>query len=209
MLDFLKRLPYLAQIGIVTVVILLLAGGSYFFALRPMEKANQDDELTLKSKQAEVAQLTPYKAKLQELNAQAEMLKHQMEDQKRVVPEEKEVPGLITMVERESLAAGVQVRRYTPLANTTREYYVEVPFEIDVDGPYFAVVNFFDRLQRLERIVNVSKLVMGGLKTGGKTGAKRGYGWAANETVGASCVITTFYSTAKNPQAQAAKGVKR
>ena len=77
------------------------------------------------------------------------------------MPEEKEVPAFITLVENEAVAAGVEVRRYTPKDTTTKEYYVEVPFDIDVDGPYYSVLNFFDRLQKLERIVNVSHLAHG------------------------------------------------
>jgi type IV pilus assembly protein PilO len=201
-----KELPYLAQIGIVALVILLLAVGAYMFALEPLAKANQADALTLKSKQAEVAQLTPYKARLAELNAQAAALKVQMEAQRKIVPEEKEVPTLIIQVENESVAAGVEVRRYTPKDTSTKEYYVEVPFEIDVDGPYYAVLNFYDRLQKLDRIVNVSKLTMGAIK-GGKSGIKRSYTWSPNETVSASCVLTTFYSNSKSgmPSAVAAK----
>lgn len=189
-----KRLPYLVQIAIVAVVILLLAVGAYYLALQPLEKANEADALTLKSKQAEVAQLTPYKAKLTELNAQTAALKVQMEAQRKVVPEEKEVPSLIVQVARESVAAGVEVRRYTPKPTTKKEYYVEVPFEIDVDGPYYSVVDFFDRVRKLERIVNVSRLQIGSLKLGGKTGIRKSYGWAPNETVAANCVLTTFYS---------------
>ena len=90
------------------------------------------------------------------------------------MPEEKEVPAFITLVENESAAAGVEVRRYTPKDTTTKDYYVEVPFEIDVDGPYYSVVNFYDRLQKLERIVNVGHLTMGALK-GGKLRSKKLY----------------------------------
>jgi type IV pilus assembly protein PilO len=204
-----KDLPYLAKIGIVALVILLLAAGAYMFALEPLEKANQADALTLKGKQAEVAQLTPFKAKLAELNAQAEALKVQMEAQRKIVPEEKEVPSLLTQVENESVAAGVEVRRYTPKDTSTKEYYVEVPFEIDVDGPYYAVVNFYDRLQKLERIVNVSKLTMGALKGGGKAGVKRSYAWSPNETVAANCVLTTFYSNSKGGTQPAAAKAKK
>ena len=203
-----KQLPYVAQIGIVTLANVLLAVGAYFYALEPLEKSNQADGLTLKSKQAEIAQLAPYREKLTELNAQTESLKAQMEAQKKVVPEEKEVPSLITQVEKESVAAGVEVRRYTPRDVSRKEYYVEVPFEVDVDGPYYAVVNFYDRLQKLERIVNVSNLTMGALKNG-KTGVKRTYTWSPKETVGANCVLTTFYSNPKaDPAPVAAKGKK-
>jgi type IV pilus assembly protein PilO len=197
-----KELPYLVQIGLVALVILLLAGGAYIFALQPLVKANQADTLTLKSKQAEIAQLSPYKAKLAELNAQTEKLKAQMEVQRRIVPEEKDVPSLINLVENQSTTAGVEVRRYTPRDTVTKEYYVEVPFEIDVDGPYYAVLNFYDRLQRSERIVNVSRLSMAALK-GGKATVKKSYRWAPSETVSASCLLTTFYSITKSGPAPA------
>ena len=64
------------------------------YNLEPLLKANEADALTLKGKQAEVAQLIPYKAKLAELNAQTATLKAQMEAQRKIVPEEKEVPIL-------------------------------------------------------------------------------------------------------------------
>jgi type IV pilus assembly protein PilO len=191
-----KELPYVAQIGLVTLVILLLAGGAYMYALEPLAKANQADALTLKSKEAEIAQLTPFKARLAELTAQTEMLRTQMEAQRKIVPEEKDVPAFITLVEHESAAAGVEVRRYTPKDTATKDYYVEVPFEIDVDGPYYSVLNFYDRIQKVERIVNVSHLTMGALK-GGKAPVKKSYKWSPNETVLASCLVTTFYSTSK------------
>jgi type IV pilus assembly protein PilO len=195
MLSF-KQLPYVAQLGIVALVVLLLAAGVYMFSLNPLAKANQADALTLRSKQAEVALLTPYKAKLQQLTVQTEVLKVQMEAQRKIVPEEKEVPTFITMVENEAAAAGVEIRRYTAKDIAAKEYYVEVPIEIDIDGPFYSVLNFYERLQKLERIVNVSRLTMGALKNG-KTGTRKGYQWSSNETVGANCLLTTFYSTTK------------
>jgi len=201
-----KQLPYVAQIGLVAGVILLLAAGIFVVMLLPTVKANQADALALKSKQAEVARLTPYKTKLADLNSQTEILKAKMEEQRKVVPDEAEVPSLITLVSTEAAAAGVEVRRYTPRDTTTKEYYVEVPIDIDVDGPYYSVLNFYDRLQKVQRIVNVSKLTMGGLK-GGKSGTKGSYKWAPDETVSANCLLTTFYSTSKGgaPPAAAKK----
>jgi type IV pilus assembly protein PilO len=198
-----KEMPYVAQIGIVALVIFLLAAGAYMFSLEPLAKANEADSLTLKSKNAEIAQLTPYRAKLAELTAQTATLRAQMEAQRKIVPEEKEVPAFITLVENEAVAAGVEIRRYTPKDTATKEYYVEVPIDIDVDGPYYAVLNFYDRIQRLERIVNVNHLSMGALK-GGKVPAKRAYKWSPNETVSANCLLTTFYSTSKGGPAPAA-----
>ena len=189
-----KELPYLAKVGIVILAILLVSAAAYFIEIDPLVKANKADALTLKSKQAEIAQLSPYKAKLSDLTRDAEQLKGKIEEQRKIVPEEKEVPSFITLVANESAAAHVEVRRYSPKDTSTKEYYVEVPFEVDVDGTFYAVRDFYERVQNLQRIVTVSKLQMASLK-GGKVPVKKTYKWSPNETVGASCVLTTFYSS--------------
>ena len=69
------------------------------------------------------------------------------------------------------------------------------------------MLNFYERLQKLERIVNVSRLTMGALKNG-KSGIKKSYPWSPNETVAANCWLTTFYSTAKSGAPAAAPKTK-
>jgi hypothetical protein len=75
-----------------------------------------------------------------------------------------------------------------------------------VDGPYYSVLNFYDRIQKLERIVNVNHFAMGALK-GGKSAVRKSYNWSPNETVSSSCLVTTFYSNSKggSPPAAAVK----
>jgi type IV pilus assembly protein PilO len=204
-----KQLPYMAQIGIVVLVIVLLAVGGYLFVLQPLEKSNQADALSLRSKQAEIAQLAPYRQRLADLEAENQALQVQMKAQSKIVPEEKSVPSFITQVEHESVLAGVHVRRYTPSATKKQQYYVEVPFNIDIDGPYYAVANFYDLLSKMTRIVNVSQLTLGSLKSGA-TGIRRAYKWSPKETVGANCELTTFYSNPKavTPPPVARRGIR-
>jgi type IV pilus assembly protein PilO len=202
-------LPQIAQIGIVVGVAVAGAVGYWAIQVRPMEQINEKDLATLKTKMAEVAQLSPYENKLADLNRQVDSLKQQLELQKRIVPDEKEVPSFITLVQAEALKANVDIRRYTTKAAVTHEFYSEQPIEIDVDGSYYSVLDFFQRLSQMERIVNVSNLAIGGLKSSSGTpkGVKKAYNWAPHETVAVNCTATTFYSTsgAPAPPAQGAK----
>jgi Tfp pilus assembly protein PilO len=52
----------------------------------------------------------------------------------------------------------VQLRRLTSQAIVTKEYHYEMPFEVQADGPYFNILDFFGRLGRLSRIINVGDL---------------------------------------------------
>jgi len=190
------NLPQSAQIAIVAVVCFGLAFLGYYMMTKPIVEANEKDADVLKQKQAEIQQLEPFLAKVQDLDRQLQSLSQQLELQKRIVPDEKEVPTFITLVQGEAQKSGVEIRRYTSKPTATKEFYSEVPFDVDVDGPYYSVLDFYQRMGQLERIVNVSNVAMSSVKTPGAARVKRTYPYAPTETVVASFTATTFYSVA-------------
>jgi hypothetical protein len=56
------------------------------------------------------------------------------------------------------------------------------------------MLNFFERVAKLERIINVSNLQMGSLHSKDGGGFKKNYAYAPQESVGVKCVATTFFS---------------
>lgn len=187
-------MPATAKIGIVVGVAVLLTVGLYFGIYKTIADQNEADAKTLAGKQAEIAQLQPYQNKLAELNRSVDALKQQLELQKHIVPDEKEVAGFIKMMQAEAQKSNIEIRRYTasPIAN--KEFYSEAPFLIDIDGPYFAVLDFFQRVSKMERIINISNLTMASVSkpTGAKL--KKTYKYEPNETVVVNCVATAFFS---------------
>ena len=92
------------------------------------------------------------------------------------------------------MKAGVEMRRYTAKPVPRKEFYTEVPFEMELDGPYYSMVNFFDQVGKLERIVDVSGLLVASTKKPSDAKAKHTYQYAPNESVVATCTATTFFS---------------
>ncbi len=204
-------LPKSAQIGIVAGAAIAVTVALYFVLLKPLDDGNRRDREALRGKQDVIAQLAPFEHKLTELERQIETLNQQLELQKRIVPDEKEVPSFITVLQAEAQKSGVEVRRYTSKAAVTREYYTEAPFEMDIDGPYYGVVDFFQRIGQLERIVNISGVQMATSKKPSDAKVKKQYPYGPGTTVVASYVATTFYSNPNQPQPQApaAKNAKK
>ena len=110
------------------------------------------------------------------------------------MPEEKQADAYIRLLQEAAVQAGVNLRRFTARGDVQRELYVEVPFDLSMDGTYFSVLEFFQRLSRGGRIVNVGNLRIGPIKGGGGK-----YTITPNETVVASCTATTFYSPQSPP----------
>jgi hypothetical protein len=65
---------------------------------------------------------------------------------------------------------------------------------MELDGPYYSVLSFFDRVGKLERIVNVSGLTMATTRKPAEAKVKHSYQYAPNESVVATCMATTFFS---------------
>jgi len=91
------------------------------------------------------------------------------------VPDEKEVDGFMRMLDAEASKAGIEIRRYTSKPTAQKDFYTEVPFEMELDGPYYSMLNFFDRVGKLERIVNVSSLLVSTTRKPSDAKARRTY----------------------------------
>jgi len=189
------------QIAVILVVAICLTVVLYFVpgGYKSIADANEADAKSLAGKQAEVAQLKPFQDKLAELNSSIDGLKQQLELQKRIVPEEKEVESFIKVMQAEASHSNIEIRRYTANPVATKEYYSEAPFSIEIDGPYYAVLDFFQRVGKMERIINISNLAMASVSRPSGAKVKRTYRYEPNESVVASCVATTFYSHASAP----------
>jgi len=61
-------------------------------------------------------------------------------------------------VQGAAASSNVQLRKLTSQNIVPKEYHYEMPFEVQADGPYFNMLDFFSRLSRLSRIINVGDL---------------------------------------------------
>jgi|KBSSwiStaDraftv2_1062776.scaffolds.fasta_scaffold768676_1 type IV pilus assembly protein PilO len=196
-----SEMPPKGQISVVVVVAACLTVALFFVpgGYKSIADKNEADAKTLAGKTAEVAQLMPFQGKLAEMNSQIDGLKQQLELQKRIVPEEKEVESFIKVMQAEASHSNIEIRRYTANPVATKEYYSEAPFYIEIDGPYYAVLDFFQRVGKMERIINISNLAMASVAKPAGARLRRTYRYEPNESVVASCVATAFYSHASTP----------
>jgi len=180
---------------------LVLAGE--FLYLNDISASNRDLTARIEKQKQENDKLRPFEARLNQLKAETTQLELQLANLKTIVPEEKELDDFIRLIQEAAVQTGVNIRRIEARAQQTRDFYVEVPFEINLDGNYYAILQYYDRLSRQSRIINVSNLAIAPV-TGTVRGGRR-YAFGPNDTVVAACTVTTFFSR----EATAATPVKR
>ncbi len=188
-----REYPWYLQALVFFALALVIFGIGEYLPMSPVAdirtnlESNQKKEADLK---AQVAALQVYERRNAEFKLEMAALEKQLETLKAIVPEEKELDEFMRLLQGAAAASGVQIRRMTADAVVPRDYHYELPFDIEVDGPYFSIEDFFARLSRLSRIINVGDLTFSSLADG--KGAK--YPIRPGTTVMGKCQVTTFFS---------------
>src|SRR5438552_7563844 len=145
-----------AAVAVVLVLVGVYVPGSPI--ARERDEVDQAVQQRTKLNQ-EVTQLQVYKQRYGELKQQMDALTKQLDTLKTIVPEEKEADEFIRLLQGAASSSNVAIRRLVAKAVVPKDNnYYEMPFEIQADGPYFNVLDFFGRLSRLSRIINVGDL---------------------------------------------------
>jgi type IV pilus assembly protein PilO len=202
------ELSGIKQWAALMLVAVMLSVGLHYTMFKSKREANEQAQQSLQTKLRENAELESYRPKLKDMERQVANLKQQLEIERRIVPDDKEVDTFIKALDAEALKTGIEIRRYTAKPVSSREFYTEVPFDLEIDGPYYSVLNFFDRVGKLERIVNVSNVLIATVKKPGEAKTKHTYQYAPNESIVATCQASTFFSHDITPPATATAKAK-
>ncbi|SRR5579871_243486 len=195
-------LPLVAQLGIfllIPAIIIGVAEFAYFpFAptpsgtLQEWQTYNDGQRKKVSDLEAQNKKDQAIEKDLANIKKESDQMQAKLVELRNIVPFDKDVDGFIKGVREAANLSGVVVRRFTPMSETTREYYVEIPLDIEFDGTFHSMLQFFNRVGTLPRIANVSDVAAGPLG-GGVKGVHKQYAYAPGETLQASCHVTTFY----------------
>jgi type IV pilus assembly protein PilO len=200
-------LQALLYVGVAVVLVLV---GLYVPGLPLASVRNQLEtaQSELKPLESEVQSLRVYKQRRAELESEMDALQKQLATLQTIVPEEKEADQFILMVQRSALGSGVAIRTLTAKPIAQKPYYFEMPFEIQADGPYYGVLDFFSSLGRLSRIINVGDLKLSSV--GQQLGGAGKFHMVPGTSVTGTFTITTFFTnSAEQPATPAHAQAKR
>jgi len=188
-----REYPWYLQALVFFALALVIIGAGEYLPVSPvavMRNTLQGHHTKDSDLNRQVAELQVYERRNAEFKIEKAALEKQLDTLKMIVPEEKEVDEFMRLMQGAASASGVQVRSLTSEAVVPKDYHYELPFEIEVDGPYFNIEDFFARLSRLSRIINVGDLTFSGLAD--PRNAR--FPVRPGTTVTAKCLVTTFFS---------------
>ncbi len=160
LMDRLGRLPRSQRIALYGVSYLLLAVVLFFALIGPAldsidSATTKRKELTVRRDEvrARAENRAQFEADLEELTAD---LKQALKE----LPNDREIPGLLSEIDALARKSGLEVRKFQPLPEAVHEYYADVPVQIVMEGGFHEVAIFFDRVGKMSRIVSVEDITM-------------------------------------------------
>ena len=132
----------------------VLGGGVYFDTLGQIKQLEnfEQKEQTLKdefeAKHKKAVKFNDYQDQLTQIKASLEEMIRQM-------PTEEEVASLLVDISQTGLASGLEFKLFKPDAPIAKDFYSELPINIQVKGKYEELGLFVSGLAALPRIVTI------------------------------------------------------
>ncbi len=168
-LDKIGTLPRAQRLAAIAVIYVIFALLFYFVLYSP----KQGEQGSLRAQQAELqSKKTEVERRAQDKEAfekELENLTAQLKLALRQLPDNREIPDLLSRISTIARRIGLEIRSFLPKSEVLHEFHAEVPVQLEVGGSYHEVAMFFDRLSKLGRIVYVQDIeIKNPVETGGK-----------------------------------------
>jgi type IV pilus assembly protein PilO len=101
----------------------------------------------------------------------------------KVLPESTEQAAFLSAVQQVSNVSGLDLKSWQPLDERQETFFAKVPMRLELTGTFHQVAKFAYDIGRLDRIINVENIQIGGPRKDGD-----------NVVITAHCLATTFHA---------------
>lgn len=179
----LKPLPPWQRWALPGIPIILI--GVIFYYLVYNGRAQQINTLQqeVDKMETELVQARLEAARLPELKHKHEELETTLSQLVAQLPDTKEIPELLIQISGLGRKSGLEFTLFKPQPEQPKEFYAEIPVDMEIKGGYHDLARFFDWLGNLPRIVNIRNIKIAEPKLEGE-----------NVMLKANCLAMTFRS---------------
>lgn len=180
-IEKIAKLPNKQKVVLLILLLVAVGASMVFFLIRPKYKDLKAAEAKLGTLQTQLQADRKAAANLPALIKEYERLNFALQAALTELPNQKEIPALLTSVTDGGKKAGLDFLLFRPKAEEKKDFYAAVPVDITVSGSYESVGNFFSSVANLPRIVNISNVNFSDIKKAGDRNIMK-----------VSCLATTF-----------------
>jgi len=154
-LDTIGVWPVAVKVIIIVVIFAGCLTGGYLLHIQNLQTELQSVVAEENQLRVEFEQEAFLAANLEEYRAQTVEMEASFEELLRQLPSETEVPGLVDDVTETGEGSGLEFENIGLQPEVVREFYIELPIDIDVEGDYHDFGTFVSGVASLDRIVTL------------------------------------------------------
>lgn len=200
-LQNIEKLTKPQRIGIYAGTLVVIIGLSIWLLFWPKYKQIDTLKVQLNQVQTELAKTKKNVEKLNYWRTEMKKKEVQYKTVMRALPEKEEIPSLLAGISEAGKDAGLEFLLFKPLTESKKEFYAEIPVDINVSGTYHQVAVFYDKVSKLPRIVNIRNIKMAPASKEGNS-----------NTLNTTCQAVTYKfieKTANTKKKRSKRGKKR
>ena len=175
------KLPVKQKLLILLIILIAEGAGFYFGLFSPRQEEYTQLKGKLTGLQNEVIDKRRIANNLPQLKREFDQLNQELLSALTELPNQKEIPTLLTSITTAGKAAGLDFLTFRPRGEEPKDFYASVPVDIAVAGSFYEVANFFVSVGNLPRIVNISNVTFADIREVG-----------GRNMVRVNCLATTF-----------------
>lgn len=167
-LEFLRTVPTTRKVLFLVVVVGAIVGMFYNYVAVDKQGVIERLQKEIGKLDAEKQTLLVKVKHLDLVRAAVEQLEIELEKKKEMLPPAEEAVALLKQMSDLGTRLGLDIRLWKPKGRVmdASQLFVKMPVDVEVSGGYHTAALFFDRIQKLPRIMNVTNLRMGSAKLG-------------------------------------------
>ena len=155
------ELPVAKKVAILVGSVCFIVAAFWVLCLNSMTTELGELDEQLKQVQSEIAEKSGIVQNLEKYEAEVARLDVELNKAVAELPDKEEIHLLLSKISDKARDAGLEIKLFKPGNETKKDFYAEVPVEIEVDGTFHQVATFFDEVGHLERLVNLSDFTLG------------------------------------------------
>jgi type IV pilus assembly protein PilO len=159
-LEQLAKVPKAIRLAVVSVLLVALGAGYWFFSYEPaqvqraaMIARSQELQRTLNNARSVADNVAGFEAEVAGLERDLDLALKQL-------PNRKQFEDLLQDISTAGKKVGVMIKSIDRDREIPRDFYAEVPFEIELEGTYHDLARFFEMVANLPRIVNMGGMTI-------------------------------------------------
>lgn len=159
------KLPTKQKVALLIFLMVLEGVGLFFGLYQPKIKVLKELQTKLETLQNQINEDKKVADNLPKYKKDYEQLQNELKMALTELPNQKEIPSLLTSISSAGKNAGLDFLLFRPKPEEPKDFYAAVPVDISVSGSFYNVADFFVAVSNLPRIVNMNNVNFSDIKT--------------------------------------------